>query len=122
MLNATSTRASTLTYQSVSRARTELNTVGLSCAKHVSFAADGAKQLAGMPVIDLSAQALYVNLNQIGEDIEIFVPHVFSNLRPVYDLIRMPGQIFEQGILLAGELYRASRTAHATRLGINRQI
>src|SRR5262249_19582387 len=122
MLKATSTMAKTLTYQSVSRPRTELNTVNLFRTEHVTLATDGAQQLAGMAVIDLATQPLDVNLDQIGEDVEIFVPDVFSNLGAVYDLIRVPGKIFEQGILLAGELYSASRTAHATRLGINGHV
>jgi len=57
-----------------------------------------------MPLINFPAEALDVDLNQVGKGIKSFVPNMFRDFGPAHHPINVAGQVVEQGIFLGGEL------------------
>jgi hypothetical protein len=64
-------------------------------AEHVALAAESAKQSRGVALINFAAEALDVDLNQVGKRIERFVPNMFRDLGPADHPINMAGQVVE---------------------------
>src|ERR1035438_690745 len=125
------------------RTRTELNTVlpfarnsarmpGLRigpvgllvriASQDVSRAAPGVEQGLRGSNIDFSAQAVYVNFDEIREGIEIFVPNVFGNFRAANDTTRVARQELNQRVLFGSYRNWPARTNHRLRGGIQHKI
>src|SRR5438552_11377701 len=75
-----------------------------------------------MPVVDLAAQTLDIDLYEIREDVKLFVPHMPGNFGPADDPVRVSRQVFDQGIFFGGQLNLVSSSFHTFRAGINFQI
>src|SRR5687768_5647278 len=96
--------ARTLTYQSVSRARTDSKGLIVNAfGQRVPRAAACMNQFHAIAVVDLSTQALDVNLDQVRVGIEGVVPHVFGDVDSRRHLALAPRQVFEQGKFLGGQ-------------------
>src|SRR5437868_2493905 len=92
-------------YQSVNRMRSELDiAVRFLRAKHITLTAERAEQFRGVALINLAAEPLDVNLDQIGKRIISFVPNMFRNLSATHDFINVAREIVKQGIFLGSEL------------------
>src|ERR1700738_3500406 len=124
VLNATSTAARMPTYQSVSRVRSDSNMGGSTClgGEHVTFSPDGSQQLLGVTVVNLASQTLHVNLDEIGEGIEILIPNMLGNLRPTDDLIDMARQVIKQGVFFGGKFDGALRARHTACSRVDHKI
>src|SRR5437660_2930489 len=75
-----------------------------------------------MPVVELAAQTLDIDLNEIREDVKLFVPHMSGNFRPADDPVRVSRQVLDQGIFLGGQLNLVSSSLHTFRAGINFEV
>src|SRR6266853_963715 len=139
-----SVQVSTAAYQMVRRLRTELNIMlsargfrsvaQLRCrggfrrnglvvdAEHVAGAAFGVQQGSLFGSVNFAAQAIYVDFDQVGEGIEVFVPNVFGNFSAADDASGVAGEIFEQRVLLVGEGNLAIGAGSDLRGGIERQV
>src|SRR5690348_13848627 len=85
VLNRMSTTLNAPTYQSVNRMRSGLDiAVRFPRAEHVPLTAQSAKQFRGMALINFAAEALDVDLNQVGKRIKCFVPNMLGNLGPAH--------------------------------------
>src|SRR5687768_9724034 len=102
-LKTTSTPPSTSAYQSVRRERTE-SIIAVGGQEKVARAAAGVDQLDRVAVVDLAAEALHVDLDQVGEGVEAGVPDVFGDVRAAEHLPRAAGHELQQRILLRGEV------------------
>src|SRR5882762_4426843 len=123
VLKAPSTAARMPTYQSVNRVRSDSN-IGRTCLRgeHVAFSPDRSQQLARVPVVNLAPQALHVNLDQIGEGIEVLLPNMLGNLSPTNDLIDMARQVIQQGIFFCGKFDGALRARHTACSGVDHKV
>ena len=92
-----SAAASTATQNSVSRARTLsiLNAGVLGEPERVSRAPSRVNQLHGSAVVDLAAQALDVDFDQVRHRIEAVVPDVLRDVGPADDLALPTEQLLE---------------------------
>src|SRR5205814_1043084 len=72
--------------------------------------------------VNFAAHAIHVNLDQIREGIERFIPHVFGNFRTSDDAAGVARQIFEQRIFLGGEWHTAASPGNALRCGIQDKV
>src|SRR5947209_14289435 len=103
MLKTTSTNASTPTCQSVRRARTESSMSLFLGREHVAFAAPCVQQFQFVPVINFTAQALHIDFDQIGEDVEVCVPDVRGDVCTPHHAVGVACEVFEQRILFGGQ-------------------
>src|SRR5260370_26770413 len=126
--SATSTTASTAVYQSVSRTRTESSMAlpdrstclaARPCRNTFVFCIRGvridqwAKQIARPPAgmeqglagigVHFPAHAIHINLDQIREGIEGFIPHVLRDFRAPHNPAGVARQNFEQRLFPRGE-------------------
>src|SRR5256885_8483803 len=110
----TSTSASTPVYQRVSRARIESSMIALRFAldsgfalrfvslqivrrgQHVAFAAPRVNERHREAVIYLSPQPVDVDINEIRERVEVFVPHVLGNFGATEHAPPLMREVFEQ--------------------------
>src|SRR5439155_1162874 len=72
--------------------------------------------------VNFAAHAIHVNLDQIRERIERFIPHVLGNFRTSDDAAGVARQIFEQRISLGGEWHTAASPGNALRCGIKDKV
>src|SRR4030081_1133754 len=109
-----STTLNAPTYQSVKRIRNELDmAVGFPGAQHIPLAAEGADQFRGVAFVNLPAETLYVNLNQVGKRIKSFVPNMFRDLGSAHHPIDVACEVVEQGKFLSGKLDGVVRSPNA---------
>src|SRR5213080_3288550 len=145
--SAIRTRASTAVYQSVSRTRTESSMVlpdwrcGLGAmarrnaivpcvcgvrigqrAKEVAGAAAGMEQWPSGIRVDFTAHAIHVNLNQIREGIESFVPNVLGDFRASHNPTGVARKIFEQRIFLGGKGHVPAGPGDALRRCVQEEV
>src|SRR5688572_20277819 len=104
--------ASRLTYQSVRRERTVSNIVGIARCRADGVAGSAARvyQLHGVPVVDLAAQPLNVDLDQVRHRVEAVVPDMLGDVRAPDDLVVPPHEILDQRVLLGGQRQDALAT------------
>src|SRR5687767_8572140 len=89
--------ARTVTYQSVSRARTDSKIVIVETfGQRVAGAAASVEQLDGVAVVDLAPQPLDVDLDQVRIRIERVVPDVLGDVASARDLALASRKILEQ--------------------------
>src|SRR5688572_568632 len=114
-IDTTSVAASRLTYHSVKRARTDSKIVitHAFCGERVPSAAAGLDQLHFVTVVDLPAQALNVDLDQVRIGVEGAVPDVLANVTTSHDVALAADEVFQQRELLGGELNVSSRPRRA---------
>src|SRR5260370_29914918 len=99
-----STTLNAPTYQSVNRMRSVLDMAGrFSGAEHVPLASEGTEQFRGIALVNLPAEALDVDLNQVGKRIKSFVPNMFRDLSPAHHLIHVAREVVEQSVFLSGK-------------------
>ena len=75
-----------------------------------------------MSTVDLVAEIIHVDIDDIGECVEVLVPHMFRNHGTGQHPSRMAHQIFEQGIFLQGEIDPLAASGHFTRGRVQCQI
>src|SRR6266481_8532929 len=139
-----SVQVRTAAYQMVRRLRTELNIVllagrfrfvarlllgglfrrsrFLADSEHVAGAALGVQQRSLPGRINLAAQAIDIDFDQIGEGIEVFVPNVLGNFSAADDASGVADEIFEQRIFLVGKRNAAIATSGDLRGGVEGQV
>ena len=61
-------------------------------------------ELLAATSVDLVAQVVHVHINDVGEGVEVLIPHVFGDHGPGEDTARVPHQVFEQGIFFQGQV------------------
>src|SRR5262245_32329533 len=112
-----------MTYHKVNRVLTESSIrIFFRGSQHVTFAAPRAEQLQRMSLIYLAPQPLHINLDQVGERIEVFLPYVFGDLGAADDLAGSSRQIFEERVLFRGQLDLTSATTDLARPRVNAEI
>src|SRR5688572_30680627 len=67
-----------------------------------------------MVVVNLSAQPLDVDLDQVGHGVEAIVPDVFGDVRAADDVTVAPRKVLEQRVLLRRELNGTLATLDTT--------
>src|ERR1700682_3635456 len=103
------TNASTPVYQSVSRARTELNIFVLNPlfvrgnAQLVAGPAPGMDERRAERLVNLSPQPVNVDFYQFGERVERIVPDVFGNFFAPDNFAGIAREVFKQRVLFGGE-------------------
>ena len=90
--------------------------------ERVAGAAAGVNQLHLMPVVDLPAQALDVDLDEVRLRIEAVVPDMLGDVAAAHDLPLAPRQVLEQGEFLGGELDGAAGTGDAPGPGVDQEV
>src|SRR5919202_3010408 len=111
-LKQTSTSASTPTYQSVSRTRTESSIQFRPPRREdVAGPAPRVQQFRREAVVHLAAQALHVHLYEVGEEVEVLVPDVLGYVAARDDLPGAAREVFEQRVLLRRQV-NAAPVAH----------
>src|SRR5258708_1547337 len=99
-----STTLNAPTYQSVNRMRSVLDIAAVfPGTEHVPLSAECADQFRGMTLVNLPAEALDVDLNQIGKSIKSFVPNMFRDLSPADHPIHVAREVVEQSVFLSGK-------------------
>src|ERR1017187_7232462 len=110
-------------YQSVRRKRKLLIIGGSRVgAQDVAFPAAGADQPAGAAALEPGAQALDVDVDDIGEGIEVLVPDVLRDLLAAHHAIFVKHQKFQQRILLGGEADGLAGAGDGVAGGVQREI
>src|SRR5437868_14524045 len=91
-------------YQSVRRTRigTSPTPFGDAGAKNVALVATGNDPMR-LDAVNFAPQPVDVNLDDVRERIEVFVPDVFSNLGAADHAVRVARHVFEQRVFLRGE-------------------
>src|SRR5687767_5214757 len=115
-MTITTTRmaASRLTYHSVSRARTVSSiAIVLVYAEGISRAAARLYELHWMTIVDLPAQPLDINLDEVRYRVKVVVPDMLRDVAAADDLRLPTRQILEQRVLLRGQLDWPSAARHA---------
>src|SRR5690349_18149154 len=97
-----STPASTETYHSVSRDRTE-SIIVAPCTERVARAANRLQELHGPAVVNLPAEPLDVHVDQIRSRVEGVIPDVIGDRRAADNVTGTPSEVFEQAVLARGE-------------------
>ena len=90
--------------------------------ERISRATVGANQLQQVPVVYLAAQALDVDLDQVGHRVEAVVPDVFGNVRTANDVTPPASEILEQGVFLRRQLNHPTGPLDASGTRVDRQI
>src|SRR6266536_1009278 len=118
-----STSANTPMYQSVKRVLTESNISAFTDGpEDISFTTAGLKQFHIMPIVDLLAQSLNVNVDEVGKHVKVFIPNVLGNLGAAQDLVHVTCQVLEQRVFLYGKLNVLPGSLHASRARVNLKI
>src|SRR3954454_20910245 len=120
--NAPRLTASVPTYQIVRRAVTDLSFHRPGIRDRVPDAADCLNE-AGLPrFIDLVAQVLDVDVDDVAREIECEVPYVLRDHGARQDDARTPHQVFEQRVFLGGERNRLAAALHRARRRVELQV
>src|SRR3981081_504554 len=92
-------------YHSVNLTRMLLNIreVGNFGRQHITLAASSVNQRLLRAVINLPAETLYIDVDDVGKGIEVLVPNVVGNLSAAQDLTLVKHQQLEQCIFLRSE-------------------
>src|SRR5215470_15125773 len=90
--------------------------------KHVSRTAASVKQRLVRGRIDFAPNAIHVDLDQIGEWIEFFVPDVLGDFRPANDTARVSGEKLYERILFGREGHCFASAGNALSDGIDDQV
>src|SRR5882762_2670369 len=111
-------------YHSVNLTRMLLNIreVGNLGREHVTLAPSGVDQRLLRAVINLPAETLYIDVDDVGKGIEVLVPNVFGNLGATQDLTLVKHQQLEQGIFLRGDFDEAIAPTRRVVHGVERKI
>src|SRR5688572_7796980 len=118
-----SAAARTQTYQTVRRVRTvSIIRRTVRCLDGVPGTAACLDQLDREAVVDLAAEALNVDLDQVRHRVEAVVPNVLGNIRPADDLALASDQVLQQCVFLRRQLNRAVRTLYSAGTGVNGQV
>src|ERR1041385_351246 len=105
-------------YQRISFARMDPKRNATSIVlQDVPDAADRVEQLLLEPVVDLAAKVIDVHVDHVGAGVKVVIPDMFGENRPGEDPAGVPHEVFEQRILLPGQL---DRGVSALRLVRNR--
>src|SRR5450432_916746 len=88
----------------------------------VAFAAAGVDQAAPYACVELAAQALDVDVDDVRERVEVFVPHMLRNLFPAHHAALVQDQVFEKGVLLGGEVDILAGARDAMAAGIENEV
>src|SRR5260370_39182129 len=94
--------------------------VGSLGRQHVTLAPSCVDQRLIRAMIDLPAQAHYVDIYDVGKGIEVLVPNVLGNLTAAEDLTLVKHQQLEQGIFLRGEFDEAIAASRRVVHGVER--
>src|SRR5271157_4075085 len=106
MLNTMNSSENRATYQSVRRNRKLLIIVELQVrAQNVAFAAAGVNQAAAEARVELGAQALDVDVDDIRERIEVLVPDVLADLLAAHHTVLVEHQELNESVFLGGEAH-----------------
>src|SRR5437764_7571859 len=97
-------------YQSVRRARTECNMSGL---EHVSRTAHRLNPFSRRDSLDVAAQPIDVDLDEVRERVELLVPDVLGDLLAGDDAAGVARQVLEHRVLFRGERERHAVDADA---------
>src|ERR1700730_6937467 len=96
MLNRIKTSANTPMYQSVKCVRIESNILAFTeRGEGIPFPTTCLKQFHFVPVIDLSAQSLNINFDEIGKDVKVFIPNMLGNLGAAQNPVCVTCQVLE---------------------------
>src|SRR5687767_4278237 len=115
--------ASRLTYHNVRRARTVSSiAIALIYAEGITCTTARLYQLHRMPVVDLPAQPLDVDLDEVRYGIKAVVPHVLRDVGSADDLRVTPHQILEERVLFRGQLDEPSAARDASRARVHDEI
>src|ERR1700759_3127758 len=88
----------------------------------VAGTADGVDEFDVAVAIDDAAQPSDVDLDEIRERIELFVPDMFGDLLAPHHASRIDGEIFEQRVFLGRQLQLAASARAAMRARVEAQI
>src|ERR1017187_4527634 len=110
-------------YQSVRRKRKLLIIGGFRVgAQHVAFPAAGADQPAGAAAFEPRAQAFNVDVDDVGEGIEVLVPDLLRDLLAAHHAIFIEHQKFQQRVFLGGEADGLAGAGDGVAGGVEREI
>src|SRR5215468_5595365 len=90
--------------------------------KHISRAAASVKQRLVRGRIDFAPNAIHVDLDQIGEGVEFFIPDVLGDFRPANDTAGVSGEKLYERILFSGEGHCFASAGNTLSDGIDDQV
>src|SRR5215468_7546648 len=89
--------------------------------KHISRAAASVKQRLVRGRIDFAPNAIHVDLDQIGEGVEFFIPDVLGDFRPANDTAGVSGEKLYERILFSRKRHCFASTRYALPNGVHNQ-
>src|SRR5689334_24296402 len=110
-------------YQRVSFVRIDFDLPSILLVLHdVPDAADGVEELFLEPVVDLRAEMIDVDVDDVRAGVEIVIPDVLGDERAGEDPVDVPHEVLEEGVLLPGELDLLLATARLVRDGVELEV
>src|SRR5271157_819503 len=91
-----------------------LRTLCLPVFEDIAHTSQSSNQRLLPLAIHLAAQAVYVNIHNIGIGLNAHTPNLVENHRARDDAARIPAEIFEQDEFLGGKLQRLAGTGGFT--------
>src|ERR1043165_7873684 len=90
--------------------------------QNVALAAARAQELQGVAVVNLAAQALDVDFDEVREDVEVLVPDVRGDLCAAHDLVGVAREEFQERVLLVRKLDETARALCSASARVNFEV
>src|SRR5215471_2711577 len=117
-LKITTASSSSAEYQTVSRVRRES---GTASEKLIALAAARPDDGRRVGIVELPAQPLHVDVHDVRERVVVLVPDVLGDVGAPDDLAGVPGEVFEERVLAAGQRNFTALAEHAAPRHVDRE-
>ena len=87
----------------------------------ISLAAAGADDRGRFRIVELAAEPLHVDVDDVGKRVVVLVPDVLGDVGAADDVSGLPGEVFEERVFAAGQRNLGAGPTDALSADVDRQ-